>query len=197
MEDLKPVAAKNLIELRRSMNWTQAELAKKLNYSDKAVSKWERAESIPDVAVLKAIADLFGVTVDYLLEAEHQKKGAKNIARQRRRFRLTVALVSASLVFLVATIVYVFLELIPNPAAHYAWKAYIYAVPGSCIVLLVFNSLWGRHWVNLLIISALMWSVMLSLYLSFPFRNFWLIFIIGIPGQVIILLWTNFMQRRR
>jgi len=71
MVDLKPIIAKNIIDLRKSMNWTQAELAQKLNYSDKAISKWERAESIPDVIVLKEIADLFHVKVDYLLEDEH------------------------------------------------------------------------------------------------------------------------------
>ena len=67
MEELKTVIAKNISELRRSAMMTQLDLAERLNYSDKAVSKWERAESVPDISVLKAIADIFGVSVDYLL----------------------------------------------------------------------------------------------------------------------------------
>ena len=72
MEDPKEIIARNIVDLRRKNGMTQLELAEKLNYTDKAVSKWERGESIPDVAVLKTIADLFGVTVDYLLTAEHK-----------------------------------------------------------------------------------------------------------------------------
>ena len=67
MDQIKQNVAKNIARLRTSAHLTQAELAQRLCYSDKAVSKWERAESIPDISVLKQIADLFGVTVDYLI----------------------------------------------------------------------------------------------------------------------------------
>ena len=61
MQDIKPIIAKNITILRQNAKMTQSELAEKLNYSDKAISKWERGESIPDITVLKALADLFGV----------------------------------------------------------------------------------------------------------------------------------------
>ena len=67
MTDLRAVIAKNICDLRTEAGMTQAKLAEVLNYSDKAVSKWERAEAIPDVTVIKAIADYFGVSLDYLL----------------------------------------------------------------------------------------------------------------------------------
>ena len=69
--ELKQVIADNVSSLRRDAGMTQAELAEKLNYTDKAVSKWERGESCPDITVLKTIAELFGVTVDYLITREH------------------------------------------------------------------------------------------------------------------------------
>ena len=61
MEELREIIAKNISDLRKKSGLTQIELAEKLNYSDKAVSKWERGDSVPDVGVLKQIADLFGV----------------------------------------------------------------------------------------------------------------------------------------
>ena len=67
MDELKNIVASNLIELRVASGMTQSQLAEKITYSDKSVSKWERAEAIPDVAVLKNIAEVFGVTVDYLI----------------------------------------------------------------------------------------------------------------------------------
>ena len=85
MVDLKPVIAQNITALRQSHKMTQIELAEKLNYSDKAVSKWERGESIPDVIVLKTIADLFGVSLDYLLEEDHEHKPAEPQPQQAPR----------------------------------------------------------------------------------------------------------------
>ena len=74
MQELKFVIAKNIQKLRLEKEWTQLELAEKINYSDKTVSKWERGESLPDIIVLKKIADIFEVTLDYLVEEEHNEK---------------------------------------------------------------------------------------------------------------------------
>lgn len=198
MEDLKPVIAKNIIDLRKSMNWTQAELAQKLNYSDKAVSKWERAECIPDVIVLKEIVDLFNVKIDYLLEAEHAKSKdtCQAVSKQKERNRLIVALLSTSLVFLIATIAFVVLGLYSVKSFRHPWLVYTYAFPAACIVLLVFNSIWGKRKINFVIITALLWSVLLDVYLSFLSYNIWLIFMIGIPAQIMILLWSNFKMKQ-
>ena len=68
MEDLKFILARNLTAYRKAMNLTQLELAEKLNYSDKAVSKWERAESVPDILILKKIADIYHVSIDDLIK---------------------------------------------------------------------------------------------------------------------------------
>lgn len=193
MVDLKPVLAKNITELRKSKNMTQTELAQKLNYSDKAVSKWERAESVPDVTVIKELANIFQVTVDYLLEEEHIQVKATSTAlfKQKRRNQLIIALVSASSLFMIATILYVISGLKPIPFIEPAWMVYIYAIPAAFVVLLVFNSIWGKRSVNFIIITLLVWSTLLLLYLSFHYNNVWLIFIIGIPAQIIILLCTK------
>ena len=52
---IKNIVAKNLIELRKSRNLTQSELAEMLNYSDKTISKWENGDSLPDISVLAAL----------------------------------------------------------------------------------------------------------------------------------------------
>ena len=69
MDDVRGALAANLAELRKEENLTQAEFAAQFNYSDKAVSKWERGDSLPDVVMLKTIADLYGLRVDDLLTA--------------------------------------------------------------------------------------------------------------------------------
>ena len=193
MEDLKPVIAKNIIELRKSMHWTQAELADKLNYSDKAVSKWERAESVPDVVILKRIADMFHVTTDYLLKEDHtdDKAVSQAISKHKRRNRVVIALLSASVVFLIATVVFVCLGLLSVKISLPLWMIYIYSFPIAFVVLLVFNCIWGKRKLNFVLITLILWSILLAVYLSFLRSNIWLVFIIGVPSQIIIFLWAN------
>jgi len=191
MPDLKLVIATNITDLRKTMRWTQAELAQKLNYTDKAISKWERAESTPDVSVLKAMADLFHVPINYLFEHEHPKDHepfAPIVTKQKTRNRIIIALVSAAGIFFIATLLYVISGLSSMTICQPAWLIYIYAIPVAILMLLVFNSIWGSKKVNLVIITLLIWAVLLSIYLSFQAPKMWLVFLIGIPAQVIVIL---------
>ncbi len=197
--ELKQIIAENIASLRRSSELTQADLAEKLNYTDKAVSKWERGESIPDVAVLKTIAELFGVTVDYLLTADHDKSEAPTPTVEKRRMNNHVAItyMSILLVLFVATFVFVMFDLIDMDASAH-WLAFVYAVPVSMIVWLIFNSIWFNTRRNFLIISLLTWTLLISLYLTLiPLGfNIWQIFVLGIPGQAIILLWSRIRGKK-
>lgn len=191
MDDLKNTVARNLRDLRTITGLTQGELAQRLNYSDKAVSKWERGESLPDVQVLKQLADMYGVSVDYLLASEHKPNNISEDAVQTiKKNRLIITLLAVSVVWLVATIAFVLLKLLLKNTSQ-VWLAYIVAVPVSCIVLLVFNSIWGRHKLNFIIISVLIWSSLLFICLILKIKDIWLIFVIGIPAQIIIALWSR------
>ncbi len=189
MSEFKAVVARNITDLRKSNNWTQTELAEKLNYTDKAVSKWERAESLPDITVLKNIADIFSVSVDYLLEETHksEKSIPAVISKVKKRNQIIITSLSTMLVFLIATVVFVVLGLLNVNLP--IWMAYVYALPAAAVVLIVFNSIWGKRIWNFVFITLLVWSILLCIYMSFLSENIWLIFLIGIPAQIIILLW--------
>ncbi|MBR5278128.1 MAG: helix-turn-helix transcriptional regulator [Clostridia bacterium] len=194
MTDYKRIIANNITELRKAVPYTQAELAQKLNYSDKAVSKWERGESIPDVVVLKQIADLFGVTVDYLLEEVHPLKSTmQNMPRQLKKNRALITGLACMLVFLIATVGFVILSLTTQITR--LWLLYIYAIPICAVLLIVFNSVWGKKKRNFFFISLLMWGLLLSVYLTIGIYTNWLIFVMGIPGQVIIVMWSGIKAR--
>ncbi len=203
-DNLKAVIAVNIAELRRKHGMTQLDLAEKLNYTDKAISKWERGESIPDVLVLKSIADLFGVTVDYLLEDVHprvqdnEKQDEDTLKRQQSlRTRGFVTGMSILLVWLVATVLFMIFDIIPEGVnAH--WLIFVYAVPASMILWLVMNSIWFDHRRNYIIISLLMWTVLGSVYVTiwqFAAYNAWIVFMLGLPGQAIIVMWSRLKQR--
>ncbi len=198
MNDIKATVAKNIAMLRQKEGLTQLELAEKLNYSDKAVSKWERGESMPDVSVLVELCELFGVSLDMLVrdvEPAQSEKAEQPAAPTYRRG--VIGAVSVMLVWTIAVAVFVMLSLLSkNTRMH--WMVFIYALPVSMIVWLVFNSIWFRPRLNYLIVSCLMWSILLSIHLSLlAFGiDIWMIYLLGIPGQLIILLWSVMRKRK-
>lgn len=194
MDDLRLIIAKNISELRRAAEMTQFELAERLNYSDKAVSKWERGESVPDIAVLKNIADIFSVTVDYLLEEAHAKK---RFDKPQNKIRLAnrgfITGMSIALVWLVALIAFVTGDMFREQISGYHWLSFLWAVPITFIVWLVLNSVWFNKRRNFLIISFLMWTSLAAIHVSLIVLfniNVRFIYLLGIPGQIIILFWS-------
>ncbi len=195
MEELKMVIAGNIGQLRREAGMTQLALAEQLNYSDKAVSKWERGESIPDVVTLKAIADLFSVSVDYLLRPDHplETDHKREYTRRQRRNHRIITVMSCVLVWLVACFIYTSVN-IALPQEGMLWMVFAYSLPVTAVVLLVMNSIWGDRRKNFIIISVLVWTFLICVFLSalvFYQTNIWLVFIIGIPAQIIISLWSG------
>ena len=191
MEELRQTIADNLVAYRKQAGLTQQELAEKLNYSDKAVSKWERAEGVPDVLVLKTIADLYGVTVNDFLVNHKATKKLRFKDFWAKRWLIT--LLSAGLVFFVATIVvFVWLVVEPNSAAAVAKYTYLTALPVSLIVMLVFACIWGKLWQRCVVSSALVWSLCLLIHLALNIVSLeftWMIYVVGAAMQLLVVLW--------
>lgn len=198
MQELKFIIAKNIQKLRQEKGMTQWELAEKLNYSDKSVSKWERGESLPDIVVLKAVADLFEVTLDYLVEEEHDGKPVTKEIRDRiyRRNCYIITGTSIFIVVLIATLIFGILFMF-FPGTGYPWLCYAYAVPAALIVWLVFNSIWFNPRKNFMIVSLLVWSLLLALYLTFSMMEYHIIpiLLVGIPAQLIIWMWSRLKDK--
>lgn len=176
--DLKQTIADNIAFYRKEIGLTQAGLAEKLNYSDKAISKWERAESYPDIATLVVLAKLFNVTVDDLVTDKKKVKKVKPL----------VALLSSALVWLIATAAYVILNMI-LPGLSKSWLAFVYAVPVTTIVLLVFFAIWGLKFAVLIDESVMIWTIALCIFLTLSIQGAFYIFFLPIPLQIMAILW--------
>lgn len=186
--------AKNLTYYRKRANLTQAELAEKINYSDKSVSKWESGNGIPDVYILLQLARLFGVTLNELVgetPMETPKKRAGGL-------HLLIMLLSSGVVWLVATCVFA-LMLLWKPTAFSWWLVFLYAVCANAIVMIVYASIWKYRFVNFISISILIWTVITSLFLTVSalagdkdLGALWVLFLVGIPLQVLEVLWVFF-----
>jgi transcriptional regulator with XRE-family HTH domain len=204
-EKLKKQIGDNIASYRKRLRLTQAGLAEKLNYSDKAVSKWERAESVPDVLTLAALAEVLGVTVNDLLADPNELPEETGAVQQamgrvvektlkRKADKRIILSLSSILVWFVALFVYVVVSSLDIPNS---WLAFFYAVPANAIVLLSLRSAWHDFRWNQILISAIMWGSVASVYATLLVLggwNVWRIFLLGIPGQIAILLWFRLFR---
>ncbi len=197
MEDIKSLFAQNLIRLRKQMKITQVEFAEKINYSDKAVSKWERGESIPDVAVLKGIADFFGVTIDFMItkhddeEKIEQTTGYEKAVHNKNRVLISAITVIA--VMICALTVFISIQMASPQYLQYNFiSCFIFPLPLYFILLLVFTSVWTKKRVwKIIFVSLLIWSILLVTFCIIwiaTSKTAFLIFIIGLPAQLVALM---------
>ena len=192
MDNIKSIVAKNITELRLLNNMTQLELGEKLNYSDKTISKWERGESSPEISVLVEIADIFGVTLDYMVRPENiEEKVNENRENESKYNHRVITYLSEGVVWFVAIFAFIVTSLITQ-SATFQWLYFVYAFPIVLIIRLVFNSVWFNPRHNYVIISALMWSILAAIHITFWYFgvNVTLIYLLGIVGEIIIVLWS-------
>lgn len=187
----------NMIALRRARGLTQIELGEKINYSDKTISKWEKGDSCPNVEAVYRLAKFYDVTVDDLLSEDFSHDSAEKSARRQRRYsKLIISCLAVMAVWVMATIIFSVLLIKSTPTP---WTVFVAATPASAIVALVFNSMWGNTRYNYLIISALLWTLLASIYLGALeyARILWVIFLIGIPIQIAIILWSQLKRQKK
>lgn len=201
-KDIKTIISENITKNRKKLGLTQLELAEKLNYSDKTLSKWERAESIPDVITLKELANIFKVSIDELISEEGTSTAYVMPMKKKeitKRNIISISLLSVGLVWLVAILVFVVLSLIfTGPNCN--WLTFICAVPISTIVLLVFSCVWGNKFYRFITTSILFWSaamlVQLTLGVGFKLEGTGLIYIIPIPLQIMAFVFFFCLKRK-
>lgn len=186
MQDIRLILSDNLTKLRKKNKYTQVELANKLGFSDKAISKWEQGDTIPDIETIKKLADLYGITIDSLLE-EMPEETEKETKEKKRIItnKIIITLLAVTVIWTGAIVWFAIVKILNN---YYFWQAFIWALPLSAVIILIFNSIWGHRKFNYLIISIILWSTCLSVHMQFLNYTLWLLYLVAIPAQVAIIL---------
>lgn len=194
MKDLSKVVANNLIKFRTMFGLTQKELAKKINYSDKSISKWERGDGLPDLAVLVMLSEIYNVDINVFLNKNTEEQKIELPQNYLKKKHVLISTLSAGLVWFVATIVFVTLFMIKSTESI-AWLAFVGAVPVSSIVLLVFSELWGNTGLNILFSSIIIWGVIVFICLINSISKLWTLCTIGIILEILVVLWFIFKHK--
>ena len=196
LSELKLISASNIIKLRTEAGLTQAELGEKLNYSDKTISKWERGEAIPDAYVLTQMAEIFGVTVDYLLSSHDAWESPEQQESRQEEAGYSVNMIIAISVLGVWTMaltIFVLLWLFDI----ILWETFIVALPVSILTYMVLICVFRRRQHLQFVIAAFVLSMFILLYFTLPMQKPWQLFLIAIPAEIIVFLSCNIRRRPR
>ena len=195
MKDIKPIIAANLVTLRKEKGLTQAELAEKLSYSDKAISRWERGDTLPDISMLYEICNYYNITLDMLVSDEPIiREEEKVYTKNSLAYKIWVTMLSVTFVWLTATITFIYSNV--KGESYNFWMAFVWAVPLTCIVLKIAGRNIFNTVLKIIIDSVLIWSILASFYLQLLPYNIWMIFLLGFPVQTIIFLWIRMKKYR-
>jgi len=203
-EKLKIQVGCNIAACRKRAGMTQADLAQKLNYTDKAVSKWERGESVPDLLTLIQLARLFDISLDELTADPNALPENTGTVQQtmgrvvektlkRKADKRIIVWLSSLIVWFVATLFFV---VTASARITWGWLAFLFAVPADAIVVLSLRSAWRDFRSNMGLISVIMWGSLACVFavLALVLEPYWLIFLLGIPGQAAIFLWFRLFK---
>lgn len=197
-EDIPKNIAKNITELRKNAGMTQARLAEELGYSDKSISKWERGDGVPDIICLKNMADLFGVSVDYFLEDKHVSLPTSNAplapeavpdinASPSEKYvinRSAIVGVALAGVVLLSSLVFVILKL----CGIVSILPFVIACPVFSLLLIIFNSIWGKASYSFAVITLFVWSVLFLVSYVLRQWGMWSIMLLGFPATLVVWL---------
>lgn len=184
-KDVKPIIAENLTMLRKKKGITQAELAEVLDYSDKAISRWEHGDTLPDINVLCELCDFYGVTLDFLVQKGDGQIKERIKSKKLLINNILVCALSVAIIWLVATTIFVYGNTMRG--ANF-WVAFIWAIPVSCAVVLRLGKGWLARTAVMVIQSVFLWTLITSIVLQFMEYGLWMFYVAGVPAQVIIVL---------
>lgn len=190
-KNIREIVAENLIALRKQKGLTQQEVAKKLAYSDNMVSRWERAEVSPSIETLEKIGEFYNVPIESLMK-ENSVKDPKYEQDLSLKNFCTLVLLVLSLWSLIIT-VFVYYDTIFGSKP---WKIFILAIPLSCLILLPFKGRWGTPIYRFVLLTITIWTFITFLYLFLIKYNIFLIFLIGIPMQLSLIVRTFIKPRK-
>ncbi len=192
-KDTSKVVSSNLTKLRKQKKLTQLELANKFNFSDKTISKWESGESLPNIDVLCKLAEFYDVTLNDLVNPDFEVE-QKNKKDEGFSNKIAIASLAVSIIWFVVTIIFVYVKILTG---YSIWTLFVWAVPFSAILSLIFNAIWGTRKAKFILLSVFLWTLLVALYLQTIVYNIWPIFILGVPSQITIVLWSRLKPKNK
>lgn len=196
MANVKETVRENLVKLRKERKWTQMELAEKIGYSDKAISRWETGEVNPDIEVLDRLADLYEVDISVFFKEYNAKEYKVQASRQNQLGRkIAVWLLMIVALWYIGIMMYIYNSTFGMSESR-SWLIFIWLIPITFVVCVVFNSKWGNKVLGIIFWSLICWTLLTAIYLQYLAYNIYLLFISGVPIQIAIFI-LPYMRKKK
>ena len=184
MKKATEIVTENLIKLRKQFGFSQVELSQKINYSDKAISRWEKGEVIPSIDILEKLSEIYGVDITYFFE-EHLTETELKLAEKTFNLHLYIMF---SLVLAVWTIAVLLFFIIKAKRGEYYFLSLVWALPITLFVIAWCCKYYFNNKGYFLTISLCCWFTLTAVYFHWLSLNLWPIFFLGIPIQIYLIL---------
>lgn len=185
MENVKEIVSHNLIRLRKEHGFTQAELAKQINYSDKAISRWETGDVAPDLETVYALSEVFGVPVSEIIERPAAGKASDRAAPSALGQKILSQIFLTCEIWFILCVVFVYFRITRQTSI---WQIFVWGVPATALLLWFANR---KSQINLLLFvcaTVFVWSFLACVYLLLLAANPWYLFFIGLPLQGLLIV---------
>ena len=201
MKDLNQIIGENLTYLRKKAGLTQLEFGEKFSYSDKTVSKWEQGDVVPNVEMLKNIADYYGVSVDFILKEHNNEEDFFSIVKKTPNVanKIILILLVVTIAFAISVTIYVasiYNLKTADPNINRFWAVFLWDVPLSFIIIAIMTKrIFHSRKLTVIYVSCAVWTILIAAFISFIDRGvYWYLFFIGIPVQAALILFNYLRQ---
>ncbi len=188
MSEIRTVVRENLVKLRKERKWTQMELAEKIGYSDKAISRWETGEVSPDIETLYTLSQLYEIPMQVLFEpyepVEYKAKRFRDLDMGKK---IAISLLVIATLWFFGSVAYIYLAAQGDARP---WMAFIWPLPLTFLLSIAFNRMWGNRVIAVILRSGLCWTLITAIYLQLLEYNLFMLFVSGVPLQLALVLWS-------
>jgi transcriptional regulator with XRE-family HTH domain len=193
MENIRNIVAKNLVTLRKEKGLTQLELAQKINFSDKALSRWEKGEVLPDIETIEKLSNVYNVSISSILENQDDNPKTK-FAMPTKKDILSQAFLICE-IWVMVGVIYAYFRL--SKGINF-WPIFLWGVPATALFLIIQNRKNPNNILCFIYATIFVWSFITSLYLYMLKANPWYFFLLGVPiqGMLIVRYLFNYKQSK-
>lgn len=198
INELKKIFSQNILFFRKKLNLSQKELSEKLQTSNKNISKWERAETIPDILTIKKMSKIFNVNVDTLISpiSNDNKQAIVTKSATPFKWKIYFLLLVNSIILLLSCVLFFIFKSI-DIKSFKLYYIYIYMLPFMDLTVFIFICIVAKK-VDPISLSIFGWLVTICFFITFKhYPNIPYIFIITIAYQFIALIFAKLINSRK
>lgn len=183
MDEVRNIVSANLVKIRKQRGLTQAELSEKINYSDNAISRWEKGEVLPSLETLQTLSGIYNLPMGWFLE-EHADENARLFNSKRKALHFAIM---SSAIMAIWTLLALVIVLLHGYTGKYNFLTFVWGAPITAQIVRLTVKQVFKNKLFLLTSSVCLWTLLGAIYFYWFSLNMWPLFFVGMPLQIMLV----------